>query len=337
MYKNSPASIRKFLSLKVIISYLLFICFGIFVGYFSAQYTSLDTQSSEMRAGVGFFTNPLLECDVAQNALSSKNIDFKPDLTEAVAKIKSQNNLSDISVYFRDLNNGPVINLNSDLSFSPASLLKVPILIAYLKWSEDMPGVLQERVEYKKAVETNYTQQFAPEMPLIEGQVYTVRELLESMIKYSDNQAFLLLYQRLPESYQSELYKFLGVDADVMTDEKKTISVKQYSIFFRVLYNSSFLSRAYSEYALQLLSYSTFNSGIRASVPNNIVVSHKFGERKSLEGVQQFHDCGVVYYPGHPYMICIMTRGNDTAGLIDAINKTSNFVYKEIDGQYKDK
>lgn len=327
-----------FLTPRVILSYIFLLCIGLLSGYVFANNFSVSNaeQDVELRAGSKLgFTNPLLECEIARDTISSKKLDFSPDLKDFSEDIKEKENLKDISVYYRDLNNGPVISINANEAFAPASLLKVPILIAYLKWSEDKPEVMDEKIKFEKEVSVGYTQEFAPTIPLEVGRTYTARELMESMVKYSDNQALVLLYQRLPPSYQQDLYSLTGVDVNIMTDPKSTLSITQYSIFFRILFNASFLSQSNSEYALKLLSQSTFEQGVRKGVPLSIPISHKFGERKPADDLQQFHDCGIVYYPNHPYLLCVMTRGKDVSKLIDSIYKTSEYVYNKIDSQHK--
>lgn len=317
---------------------MLLLCIGLLLGYvfantFGREYIEQDT---ELRAGGGLgFTNPLLECEVGRNTIASKKLDFSPELEDFSQDIKEKEGLKDISIYYRDLNNGPVININANESFAPASLLKVPIMIAYLKWSEDKPEVMDEQIKFEKEVNVGYVQEFAPTIPLEIGKTYTARQLLENMIKYSDNQALVLLYQKLPIFYQQDLYSLVGVDTNIMTDAKSSLTIKQYSIFLRILFNASFLSQTNSEYALKLLSESTFEQGIRKGVPLNISISHKFGERKPADDLQQFHDCGIVYYPNHPYLLCVMTRGKDVNRLIDSIYKTSEYVYNKVDSQHK--
>ncbi len=307
---------------------------GFLFGFFLSNDDGVTTGAGEWRLGSSSFTNPLLECDLGEETLSSQKIDFTSDLTHFVDDLKDTMNIEDISVYYRDLNNGPAFGINQEDSFAPASLLKIPLLISYLRWAEDDPEVLEERILFDKPVDVGYQQEFAPSVPLVPGTTYTTRELLEHMIKYSDNQALLLLFNRIPQQYQEELYALLGVDASLITDPLARLTVKHYSIFFRILFNASFLSRTHSEYALQLLSETSFVDGLRASVPESIPIAHKFGERKTRNDLQQFHDCGIVYYPNHPYLLCVMTRGNEVTTLIDAIRETSRFVYDEIDAQY---
>lgn len=322
---------------KLFAAVIVSVILGIIVGYFIFVFLPGrgDLTSKEIRGGGGTLTNPLLECEIGQDAIASKKIDFSDEIKEFVQETEIKNNVSDISVYVRDLNNGPVIGVDQELSFAPASLLKIPLLIAYLRWSEDNPRVLEEKIVFKEPADVGYTQKFAPSVPLELGKTYTAKELLENMIKYSDNQALVLLFEKLPKKYQIDLYNLVGVDPSLITDPTGRLTTKQYSIFFRILFNSSFLNQKNSEYALDLLTKTTFVDGIRAVVPNSILVAHKFGERKTREGLQQLHDCGIVYYPNHPYLICVMTRGTEVKGLVSSIQDVTEFIYGKIHSQYK--
>lgn len=317
-----------------IISYIALGCLSGVVTFFGLTFFKDDSFSEEIRSGGGKFTNPLLECEVGENTIASKKLDFTPEMKDFIDDTKEKYNINDIAVYFRDLNNGPIVGVNQGISFAPASLLKVPVMISYLAWSEEYPEVLEERILFEKPVNVGYVQQFAPSVPLEVGREYSAKELIEIMIKYSDNQALVLLFKRLPKKYQEDLYTLLGVNPELITNPSQTLSVRQYSIFFRILFNASFLSRKNSEYALSLLSETSFVDGLRAGVPQELNVSHKFGERKLQDGIQQFHDCGIVYYPEHPYLLCVMTRGENVQNLIKAIKDTSVFVYEKIKKQY---
>ncbi len=313
------------------------LCFiaGILIGrYLVPTVRVSDTiPGSEIRIQ-GKFTNPLLECEVGGNSIASEKQDFTPELREFIDLLGETNHFENVAVYFRDLNNGPVIGINQNETYAPASLLKIPVMIAYLRWAEDDPRVLDEVIMYEKPVDLGYSQEFAPLVPLEIGETYSAKELIENMIRYSDNQALLLLFNRLPSTYQEELFRLVGIDTGLITNPTATLSVRRYSIFFRILFNASFLSRTHSEYALKLLTETTFTNGLRAGVPEKVDVAHKFGERKIENGLQQFHDCGIVYYPEHPYMLCIMTRGSNSDTLINAIQDISEFVYTQIDEQY---
>ena len=113
------------------------------------------------------------------------------------------------------------------------------------------------------------------------------------------------------------------------------MSVKTYAYFFRILYNATYLGHTYSEKALELLNNREFPDGIVAGVPENIPVAHKFGERtvESPEGIvttEELHDCGIVYYPSKPYILCVMTKGTDIASLKEIIKTISKTVSDEV-------
>jgi len=293
-----------------------------------------QTGSQEIRLGTGKLTNPLLECEVAHGIIDARRKSFYSELAGFVSTIEQNPAINKISVYFRDLNNGPAFGVNESDVFTPASLLKVPVMMTYFKRAEADPSILSRRIlftdENKKSL--NMDQQIAPAETLVAGKAYSVEELIEKMITYSDNNSTLLLLDAAPENALLEVYDLLNLDSALVSSESDTISVKQYSSFFRILFNASFLSQEYSEKALALLTGSVFADALRAGVPSDIVVAHKFGER-SLDGLEQLHDCGIIYYPKHPYLLCMMSKGNDLNTLKNALKKISNFVYKQIDAQ----
>ena len=169
----------------------------------------------------------------------------------------------------------------------------------------------------------------------IPNQKYTVDELIRRMIVYSDNMAYNLLNDNVNGSVVMSVYNDLGVDISSAqaNPNGNIISVTGYSSFFRILYNSSYLNRDMSEKALKYLSQSVFTQGLVAGVPNDIVVSHKFGERQYLDtGEKQLHDCGIIYDPDTPYLLCVMTRGNNFSNLISTIKNISNMVYISLPG-----
>ncbi len=310
--------------------------FGAGMGVGAWYVGTTDSASKQVRLGEGRLTNPLLECDIGENTIAAEKINFASPLKSFITDLENTLSIDEVAVYFRDLNNGPTFGINQDDPFVPASLLKVPVMMAYFKRAESEPSVLTQRLAFTRH-QTNITdQQVAPEQTLALGDEYTVNQLIERMIRYSDNESLILLFQELPIADQVHLYNLLGVDQAVISNPQASLSVKQYAAFFRILFNASFLNQEYSERALSLLSESTFIGGLRAGVPKEVVVAHKFGERRiATTGQQHLHDCGIVYYPDHPYLLCIMTRGSSIETLERGVAEISTFVYKKIDEQYR--
>lgn len=92
------------------------------------------------------------------------------------------------------------------------------------------------------------------------------------------------------------------------------------------------MSLEHSEKVLSLLAQSEFDQGTASGVPKDVRVANKFGER-FIGNEKQLHDCGIVYFPQNPYLLCVMTRGKDFHELAGVISAISQMVYEEIDSR----
>lgn len=99
-----------------------------------------------------------------------------------------------------------------------------------------------------------------------------------------------------------------------------------------MLYNSTYLPRESSQEILTFLSHSSFTAGLVAGVPDTTTVAHKFGERAIDPGqnISQLHDCGIVYVPRQPYILCVMTQGYDYDELAKVIAEVSRRTYDAV-------
>lgn len=230
------------------------------------------------------------------------------------------------------MNNGPWFGIDENEAFSPASLVKVPLLVTYYKLAEKDHTILQKTLSVGSTFNHN-DQNVPPEVTLIPTKTYTVDELINQMIIYSDNQAYDILIKNIDPTILSSTYNDLGVtiENDSNNLAGNILSVKSYASFFRILYNSSYLSKEMSEKTLKLLSQIKYTDGLVASVPPVVTIAHKFGERSYIEtSEKQMHDCGIVYLPKKPYLVCIMTRGKDFQKLNSTIKNISNIIYKHL-------
>lgn len=279
--------------------------------------------------GSYLFTNPILDCEVG--AVDNSSVVFSNDFNKKVEQLKNDYSLSHISVYFRDLNNGPWIGIGEKEIFSPASLLKVPIFMAFLYQAESGPSILSQKVTIEPSdVYQTTNQNITFDNTLVAGQEYTLEQVAESMIQKSDNAAVSILLRDIKPKYIENLFKSIGVPFQDLSTEVE-VRVKDYAGFFRVLFNASYLNREMSEKALDILTRSEYKNGLVAGVPKEIKIAHKFGER-TIEGSNenQFHDCGIVYYPDVPYILCIMTRGENFNNQEKVIQEISSYIYKEV-------
>lgn len=237
-----------------------------------------------------------------------------------------------VSVYYRNPGNGHWFGINESEKYLPASLLKVPIMIAYFKKAESDPKVLTERLTYT-GPEPDAESKHDLSSTLIPKQSYTVERLINEMIVESDNGAKDLLLRNIDAVSLEEVFTDLGIEVPPRQGGSYGISAKIYSMFFRTLYSATFLNREMSEKALAILAHASFADGLVKGVPPGIVVAHKYGEHGVYSGDKEigieFHDCGMVYYPQHPYLVCVMTMGKNISSLEKMVQTISRLVYDE--------
>ncbi len=257
-------------------------------------------------------------------------------LTGYIAQEKARG-LESAGVYFRDLRNGPTFSIAADDAYIGASLLKLPILLQYLKEAESDSTFLDRRITAR--VEANTVNQGLPaNQAVAANQLYSIADLLAHMVRYSDNNArsalssyYLSLHPEAPNL--SDMLESIGITNVLSNDQGLHITVRQTASIFRMLYNASYLNPEQSQRALTWLSEATFDDGIALPIPESVVVSNKYGIYNTPND-KELHDCGIVYYPEHPYVLCVMTKGTTLEKLQETIAHISEVVFKEVDARY---
>ena len=324
---------------KIIVIGLLFLTIGSAAGYmvgYSRQREVLIDKFSDLHPirendPAYNFINPLLAYVIPSSEQEKNLSSLKNKITGIIHKEKN-NGLTNASVFMSDLNRGRWIGVAENEAYPPASMFKVVIMIAYFKGQEEIPGLFNEKVVYTKEVdETVKSATFNSFTNLRVGSSYTIKELIDKMIIDSDNGAEILLLGHMNKDFFNFFYEALDIKSP-NSDGSFFVSPRAYSLFFRILYSATYLNKESSEKALELLSKTTFTDGIMAGLPKEIRVSHKFGEYIAYEGNNieeiQLHDCGIVYYPKDPYLLCIMTKGNNLNVLKNTIKEISSIVYQ---------
>jgi beta-lactamase class A len=291
-------------------------------------------RQSEFHAGGYKFINPLYECNTGEEFGQEQLTKLQNTVHNYVDKLIESNSTIRASVYFRDLNNGPWFGINEKDQFAPSSLLKLPVMMAYYKLAESNPEVLNKEIKYTEDPQGLIPQNFLPQNRLIKGNTYTVEELIEHMIIDSDNIALGYLMQDINNNLIDKVTLDLGIPTATDATPDNFMAVTDYSTLLRVLYYSTYLNKEYSEKSMRILSKTRFNDGLVKLLPKNIPIAHKFGERDISNNVYQLHDCGVVFYPNRPYLICIMTQGPNFNDLEDTIQQISRKVYDIYSQQY---
>ena len=179
-------------------------------------------------------------------------------------------------VYFEDLYSGTWTGVSEREPFTPASLLKVPLAASVLKTHEDGLLDLDENITIAK---DDLDNAFGNLFFHGENGTYSVKSLLEVLITNSDNTAANSLRKLVSDERLIEGRLFLGLPvASIIAQNDNVVKLtpKDLSHLFRALYFSVYTNRENSEYLLQLLTETHFNTLLKAGAPADIVVAHKY-------------------------------------------------------------
>lgn len=316
---------------------IIYSLFGLIVG---AVVTGLFWYHDENREAVTCkysLINPT-RCEQRERFANPEMTATQADIERLITAKKSEG-VTSVSVSFRDLRNGPSINLNADEPYLAMSLYKLPIMIRYLKDAESNPALLDEKIIAHLSADS-IEQNLPPEQTLVEGQEYTILQLLEKMIRYSDNHSRTALVEHYAQPDHNPEYNIvldtlteMGIVDAQTYDDVRMVSLRSTASIFRMLYNASYLSLEQSQHALRLLVESTYMTGIGRPIPSSIKVANKFGFA-DLGGEFQLHDCGIIYYPNHPYVLCVMTRGTARLQLETTIAEISRIIFAEVNRRF---
>lgn len=245
----------------------------------------------------------------SQNDIIINFVDLRKSLSDYVKKYQlDETGNTSFSMYFEYLPSGNSIGINEKSSFIAASLLKVPIIMGVYKYIE--AGKLKEDtlLTLKDADLDPY---FGDLWKKGIGATISVNEAIRLTLSDSDNTAKAVLFNNVPIQTLTDVYNYLDIPSDTDSNTP-VVSAKNYSSILRSLYLSTYLSLDNSEKILSLLTTTPFNDKIAAGVPNGIKVAHKIGvhDTENPKG-SIYTDCGIVYVPRRPYILCMMMRDNE--------------------------
>lgn len=310
-----------------------------FCKYYFTTYQQNELSSTSQNA------TPLMNCDYKIQRLSGfkyirplefaepecesvKYASLKMDIANLIQSLINSGNINTASVYLRDFDKADWMVVNPNESFHAASMLKISALITLLKMEEKNHGFLNKKLTFSKRSSTMPVQVFNSKQIEL-GKSYTIKELLEYMIAYSDNDATKLLHDVMDWEEYRKTYFNLGLKVPDVYKTGYTINTKDYSTFFKILYNAGYLTIEHSEFACELLSKCDFDKGFAAGIQNSTAMAHKFGEWGDGSS-HELHESGLIYLNGATYLLTVMTRGKDVQKLPEVIATISKNVYEKL-------
>ncbi len=349
MIANAWKRIRRVVTLPVFITFLITaLVFGV-IGWWipsplqASRYTgAVLLQSSNFNNYQ--YIDPLLACEIGTEEAFTNLTPLKNALSSSAEQAVRDGYATHVSIYFRSLKDAHWFDINPEFTYAPASLLKTFVMMAYYKESRDLndPNLLNRQIIFKGSPNPGSDDPGAVIPHFVNGQLYTINDVIKQMIVYSDNDALSTLTDNFdPQTTQSlsEIFSDLKISSPLTDEKSYLMSVNQYAMVFRVLYSSTYLSRNLSERALSILTQAQFNNGLAAGVSTKTPVAHKFGvttlpATATAPATPELHDCGIIYYPNNPYVLCVMTRGSNFPSLEAIIKDISTKTYAGVQMAY---
>ncbi len=291
-------------TLAVLLSIILVLIFAI-----SFIVSQNNKRNDQYLKDVGM--NPFLSKRIfseQQNDILINFIPLKRVLNDFVVRSEGK-----VGVYFEYLPTGVSIGVNDKVEFRLASLSKVPLAMSVLKKVEKGELKMTDIIVLKKE---NLDSNFGTLWLKGEGAKLSIKELIEICLQESDNTAYETLFGLLSNQDVVDVYENLNVDVIDTDTPHPLVSLESYSSIFRSLYLSSYLRKENSNYLLDILTKTDFKDKIPAGVSSSVKVSHKIGvyEVDSLKNngrESMYTDCGIVYLPQRPYILCVLSITNE--------------------------
>lgn len=307
----------------LIVLFILSISLNVYFLYKTFINRKFVGESSSQNSPSYRFINPLqkniIDSNISDTSAVLHYMDLKPQVESGINKFNASQN---IGLFLQDIQTGAWLGINEREGFVPASLLKVPIAMAVLKKVDRNEIKLTDTIEL---TEDDLDKEAGTLYQKGAGAKLTVWEAIKIMILTSDNTAKNALKRQLADVELNAIFAHVGIPNPYQPQNGQVVSPRGYSRIFKALYFATFLSPALSEKLLDLATDTQVESLISAGVPPEIQVSHKYGERP--DGIA---DCGIIYHPKNPYLLCIMTRDVELTSAKSLITSVSKIIFNFV-------
>ena len=264
-----------------------------------------------VRLGGYRLIGPLLDVELPEGyRRDHEPIPFRDEVERFVGEAVRSGRVREMSVYYRDLVDGSWFGVNEDRRYDPASMMKVPVMVAWLKRAEKDPQVLQQVLVFDERTYPGSDQILPAERSLLPRGRYTVDELLRHMLSYSDNKAMWLLFNGLQPQELDRVLDGMDVANELDGAEQRHQRPGILGVLPGPVQRGLPRPRHVREGA-RAARAPGFPRGIVAGVPRGVTVVRRSSARpRSARGLQ-LHEFGIVYHPSGPYILGIMTVGGD--------------------------
>ncbi|MDD4527058.1 MAG: class A beta-lactamase-related serine hydrolase [Candidatus Margulisbacteria bacterium] len=214
-----------------------------------------------------------------------------------------------VGIAIKDLNSGETFSLNGNMAFHPASVMKIPVMIE--AYHQDALGVisLDDKMRLSKRFKLTGSGSLQYHK---DGEIFTIRRLIDLMITDSDNTATYMLVEKLGikniNSYMRRcgIYRTVLKDPTMLCKEDGKHNVTSPEDMLKLMdkmYKGQLVNAKASTEMLAVMKAQRHKWGIARFLPN-VTIANKTG---SLDFVR--NDVGIIYANNKPYIISIFSKG----------------------------
>jgi beta-lactamase class A len=258
------------------------------------------------------------ESDVSEIVGFKVKIKKKEDVEEVIGRLL-EGLEGDYGVWVMKLDGKGQFGINESKVLSAASVIKLPLLVAYYQAADEGKLDPEEIYVLKERDRLEYGTGSMQNQP--EGTEYTYREIAHLVANQSDNMGAELLIGFLGGAKQIEGMINDWALTATSVKEGGTTAGEIGELLMR-LYDNELISKKSQKELFKNLTETVNEDRITAGVPTGVKVVHKFG---SEEGI--VNDCGIVY-GAEPYVICMLSTGVNDAEAQEVLPKISRVVWE---------
>lgn len=252
-------------------------------------------------------------------------------LKTAVQQLAAKNAKLIPGMFFVDLDSGGYIDLNSNLTFSAASMIKVPVLVAFFQDVDAGKIRLDEKLTMTKELIGGGSgdMQYKPV-----GTKFTALETATKMIIISDNTATNMLIARMGgESALNQRFQSWGLTVtqirNLLPDLSgtNTTSPRDLGQLMALVNQGDLMSLRSRDRLLEIMRRTKTRTLLPRGLEEGAIIAHKTGDIGSMVG-----DVGLIDMPnGRRYIgVAMVKRPYNDNRAQELIRQTSRAVYQQF-------
>lgn len=289
--------------------------------------TTTETTTTTIPTTTTTLTPTTTQKAEAAGMLLVNSPDGKPVDAELLARLKGVCSpyRDTLSFYYKDLVSGYSIEFRADTIYQTASVIKAPY-VKYLLETVNLDLNKKLKMTKKQGGSSHIDAK-----PI--GTEFTVKELMEYAIRYSDNTAYYMLNEEFGFSGFNAYSDMLGIRSNNANNLTLVfpkprfgyLSARDAGLYFEDIAEYIEKGGENAKLLKSWLTTTTVGGMLAEALSETYEVAHKYGE----QGSQAYHDAAIVYAP-QPYVLTILTTlepyadksdevFSDVAALVDAI------------------